>query len=138
MSACHSLLCCHVSPRVFFYSATPAFGAGVAVSALNSSYLAAHSSSLPHRLSVSRVLFALDPVGGKVEATKLASQVDAAEAMTRAQATETLMFLQDGIKASAETIAAFQASMLKKFPFAVAFGAKPNPPKAIDAPEVQQ
>lgn len=107
------------------------------VAALNSSFLSSHSSSLAHRLSAARVLLALDPVGGRAEAARIASQISASESFTRGDAEASLQFLTDSLKASAETVDAFRATALSKYPLAVAFGAKPCPPPPIDAQEAQ-
>ena len=118
--------------------ATDALGKNGKAADLNTAYLNAHSASLTHRLAVARVIFAMDPVTGKGEAVKIAAKIDSAESFTRTQAHESLLFLQENLKASQEVISTFQAAALKRFPMAVAFGATTNPPKPIDAPEEKQ
>lgn len=120
------------------YLASETFGSGASCEELNKSYLNANSSSLSHRSTVARVMYVIDPVGNKADAIKLASQLDSNDSFTRQQAIEALNVLQETFKAPAEVIATFQATALKKYPFAIAFGAVANPPKPIDAQEEKQ
>ena len=119
-------------------TATEQFGAGAPVAQLNSTYLSKHAASLPARLAVARTLLVLDPLANKAEATTLASQIDPAQSFSRQDATESLSFLVDSVRASPEVVEAFKARALKRFPFAVAFGAKPAPPPAIDAQQSKE
>lgn len=104
------------------------------VATLNSSYLAQNSTSLTHRLAVARVMLAVD-ASARNESIALAAKIEANESYSRGDATESLTFLQETVKASADIITAFQSTALKKFPLAIAFGAVPKIPKPIDAQE---
>jgi hypothetical protein len=115
--------------------ATADFGAGKSIIDLNTAFLAARPASVPARIAAARVLFALDSTAHKAEALKLASTLDAKDSCSRADAVDALAFLVDTLRAPQDTLDSFKAAALQRFPLAVAFGAKPNPPPAIDAPQ---
>jgi flagellar motor protein MotB len=114
---------------------SPAFGAGAAVPQLNDAFLTANSTSLPARVAVARVWLLLDPVANLPRAQSIVAQpVTAAERLTRLQATDALTFLTEQLRAPAEAVQTFKQAALVRFPYAVAFGAQPCPPAALDAP----
>lgn len=114
-------------------SSTLGGGGNRSIADLNREYLSAHPHSLPHRLAVSRVLYATTPLESREQAISLV-KIDAADApFTRTTAEDALRFLSEQLKAPEAVVESFRSSASKRFPIATAFGAEPKVPVPFDA-----